>query len=301
MKLKSILVVGIMQMSALYAAAPSEALFNQTSDLVTIEQEFSLLDKELNHVKEQLIALEEDAHLDTSPISEIAKEEPPFINVQEQTSDFPAKMMVIDFKQAFSGAPLIYMLLFGMSTFALCLWFYCLSSLRNSTKVSKSLLDTIRSQVTNHNFDEALGVCKQEKTLFCHLVAAGIHSRRYGFPVMVEIMKAEGKRATATFWQRINLLNDIAIIAPMLGLLGTVFGMFYAFYDVNRSIESVSMLFDGLGVSVGTTVVGLIVAILALILHASAKYRLVKTLVLVESETHQIASLIDDQNKSTNV
>lgn len=298
MKLKSILVVGIMQMSTLFAAAPSETLFNQ-SDLVTIEQEFSLLDKELNQVKEQLIALEEDAHLDTSSISEIAKEETPFI--QEQVSDFPAKMMVIDFKQAFSGAPLIYLLLFGMSTFALCLWFYCLSSLRNSTKISQSLLNTLRSQLTNHNFDEALGICKQEKTLFCHLVAAGIHSRRYGFPVMVEIMKAEGKRATATFWQRINLLNDVAIIAPMLGLLGTVFGMFYAFYDVNRSIESVSMLFDGLGVSVGTTVVGLIVAILALILHASAKYRLVKTLVLVESETHQMASLIDDQNKSTNV
>ncbi|HEV3270311.1 MAG TPA: MotA/TolQ/ExbB proton channel family protein [Candidatus Rhabdochlamydia sp.] len=293
MKLKSILVVGLMQLSALYAD-PTEV---DTSDLVTIEQEFSLLDKELNSVKEQLITLEEDAHLDTSTISD----ETSFTHLQEPISDFPSKMMVIDFKQAFSGAPLIYMLLFGMSTFALCLWFYCLSSLRNSTKVSKSVVDTLRSQVTHHNFDEALGVCKQEKTLFCHLVATGIHSRRYGFPVMVEIMKAEGKRVTATFWQRINLLNDIAIIAPMLGLLGTVFGMFYAFYDVNRSIESVSMLFDGLGVSVGTTVVGLIVAILALILHSSAKYRLVKTLTLVESETHQIASLIDSQNKSTNI
>lgn len=294
MKLKSILVVGLMQFSALYAN-PTEV---DTSDLVTIEQEFSLLDQELNNVKEQLIALEEDAHLDTSSkeVDEVS-----FTQMQEPISDFPSKMMVIDFKQAFSGAPLIYMLLFGMSTFALCLWFYCLSSLRNSTKVSPSLVDTLRSQVTLHNFDEALGICKQEKTLFCHLVATGIHSRRYGFPVMVEIMKAEGKRATATFWQRINLLNDIAIIAPMLGLLGTVFGMFYAFYDVNRSIESVSMLFDGLGVSVGTTVVGLIVAILALILHSSAKYRLVKTLVLVESETHQIASLIDAQNKSISI
>lgn len=296
MKLMSILVVSVVQLNAL-CANPSEALFDKTPDLVTIEQEFSLLNKELDTVKEQLATLEEDSYLDSSSISDTA--ETPLL--QEQVPDFSSKMMVIDFKQAFSGAPLIYILLFGMSTFALCLWFYCLSSLRNSTKTSKSLVDTLRSQVTHHNFDEALGVCKQEKTLFCHLVAAGIQSRRYGFPVMVETMKAEGKRMTATFWQRINLLNDIAIIAPMLGLLGTVFGMFYAFYDVNRSIESVSMLFDGLGVSVGTTVVGLVVAILALILHSSARYRLVKTLVLVESETHQIASLIDDQNKSTNI
>lgn len=298
MKLASILVVGVMWLNASYANT-SENLSDKTSDLVTIEQEFSLLDKELDSVKEQLITLEEDAHLDTKSASDTLSEEAQI--VQEITSEFPAKMMLIDFKQAFAGAPLIYMILFGMSTFALCLWFYCLSSLRNSTKVSRSLVDNLRSQVTNHNFDEALGVCRQEKTLFCHLVAAGIQSRRYGFPVMVETMKAEGKRVTATFWQRINLLNDVAIIAPMLGLLGTVFGMFYAFYDVNRSIESVSMLFDGLGVSVGTTVVGLIVAILALILHSSAKYRLVKTLTLVESETHQIASLIDEQNKSTSI
>lgn len=298
MKLTSILVVSAMLLSALYANS-SENLSDKTSDLVTIEQEFSLLDKELDSVKEQLVALEEDAHLDTRSTSDTYSEETQL--AQETVPDFPAKMMVIDFKQAFSGAPLIYMILFGMSTFALCLWFYCLSSLRNSTKVSQSVIDTLRSQVTHHNFDEALGVCRQQKTLFCHLVAAGIQCRRYGFPVMVETMKTEGKRVTATFWQRINLLNDVAIIAPMLGLLGTVFGMFYAFYDVNRSIESVSMLFDGLGVSVGTTVVGLIVAILALVLHSSAKYRLVKTLTLVESETHQIASLIDEQNKSTNV
>lgn len=295
MKLKSILVVSLMQLSVLYAN-PKEV---DIPDSVTIEQEFSLLDQELNSVKEQLIALEEDTHLDASSMT--TADETSFTELQEPISDFPSKMMIIDFKQAFSGAPLIYMLLFGMSTFALCLWFYCLSSLRNTTKVSQSLVDTLHSQITHHNFDEALGVCKREKTLFCHLIATGIHSRRYGFPVILEIMKAEGKRVTATFWQRINLLNDIAIIAPMLGLLGTVFGMFYAFYDVNRSIESVSMLFNGLGISVGTTVVGLIVAILALILHSSAKYRLVKTLVLVESKTHQIAFLLDAPSKSASI
>jgi biopolymer transport protein ExbB len=81
----------------------------------------------------------------------------------------------------------------------------------------------------------------------------------------------------------------------MLGLLGTVLGMFYAFYDVNRSIESISTLFDGLGISVGTTVAGLVVAILALILHSTAKYRLVRTLAQVENEAHHVAALIDDR------
>jgi biopolymer transport protein ExbB len=113
--------------------------------------------------------------------------------------------------------------------------------------------------------------------------------------MMIEAMRAEGKRATISFWQRIGILNDIAIIAPMIGLLGTVLGMFYAFYDINRSIESISTLFDGLGVSVGTTVAGLVVAILALILHSTAKYQLIRALATVENEAQSIATQIDDR------
>jgi biopolymer transport protein ExbB len=124
---------------------------------------------------------------------------------------------------------------------------------------------------------------------------SGISSRKFGPQVMVDAMKAEGKRATVSFWQRISLLNDIAIIAPMLGLLGTVLGMFYAFYDLNRSTESVSTLFDGLGISVGTTVAGLIVAIIALILQSVGKYRLVKVLARVENDAHSMAAMIDSK------
>jgi biopolymer transport protein ExbB len=85
------------------------------------------------------------------------------------------------------------------------------------------------------------------------------------------------------------------VIAPMLGLLGTVLGMFYAFYDLNRSMESISALFDGLGISVGTTVGGLVVAILALMFHAITKYRLTRQLSVIENEAHSLANLIDTQ------
>jgi len=112
---------------------------------------------------------------------------------------------------------------------------------------------------------------------------------------MMDAMKTEGKRAATPFWQRLSLLNDIAIVAPMLGLLGTVIGMFYAFYDVNRSVESINALFDGLGIAVGTTVVGLIVAILAMIFATTLKYRLVKTLSLVENEALGVSALIPRQ------
>ncbi len=109
-------------------------------------------------------------------------------------------------------------------------------------------------------------------------------------------MKAEGKRATVSSWQRLSLLQDIAVIAPMLGLLGTVLGMFYAFYDLNRSFESVANLFDGFGIAVGTTVAGIGVAILAMLLHSIIKFRLVQSLARVENEATALVRVLDENN-----
>lgn len=206
----------------------------------------------------------------------------------------------VDLKQAFAGSPVIYSLLIGMSVIGFGIWLFALASLRSTTQITDAQLRNLHNKLGSNQFEEALTLCQQQPNLFSKMIASGIQTRRHGLAIMVETMKSEGKRASVGFWQKIGLLNDIAIIAPMLGLLGTVLGMFYAFYDVNRSIESISSLFDGLGVSVGTTVAGLVVAILALILQSTAKYRLVKALAQLENEAQSMATLIEDRTSIYN-
>lgn len=217
------------------------------------------------------------------------------LNIESTSSDIDPNLDVqLDLKRAFAGSPLIYTLLTGMSVFSVFIWLYSILSLKKTAHVPQHLIGTLESNLNGNQFDEALNLCSAHDALLCKMVASGIQARKYGLNAMIESMKAEGKRSSISFWQKIGLLNDVAILAPMLGLLGTVIGMFYAFYDVNRSIESITSLFDGLGISVGTTVAGLAVAILALILHSTAKYRLIRVLSQVESEAHRVASLIDN-------
>ncbi|MBS0604228.1 MAG: MotA/TolQ/ExbB proton channel family protein [Verrucomicrobia bacterium] len=241
-----------------------------------------------------------EAYEEALPVVQLANDTPATLTIEGtsligEKAPLNDEAIAVDLKQAFSGSPIIYSILFAMSVISVCIWLYSILSMRSSARVSHTLLKNVQNKLNSNNFDEALSLCEENNTLFCKMVSSGIHSRRHGLPVMIEAMKAEGKRSTISFWQKIGLLNDIAIIAPMLGLLGTVLGMFYAFYDVNRSIESISTLFDGLGISVGTTVAGLIVAILALILHSTAKYRLVRALAVVENEAQSVATLIDDR------
>lgn len=221
-------------------------------------------------------------------IAAIEKEE------KEVAEEIKSGGIIIDLGQVFSGSPTIYTVLFLLSAASVGIWSYALLSLRNSEMLPKEQFETLKNQLSARSYETALATCKNNPTLLFGMVKTAILHRHQGSATMLEMMKSEGRRLSIAYWQKINLLNDIAIIAPMLGLLGTVLGMFYAFYDLNRSAESISALFDGLGISVGTTVGGLVVAILALMFHATTKYRLMKQLTLIEAEAEALAANIKD-------
>ncbi len=205
----------------------------------------------------------------------------------------------INIKQVFKGAPLIYSVLLALSLLSMIVCLYTFFTLRLKEIIPNSTAKAIRIYLLNKDFSGAYSLCNHQNTLLTKMVGSAIQMRKFGPQVMYERLQSEGKLYTASFWQRITLLNDIAVIAPMLGLLGTVVGMFYAFYDLNRSMQSISILFDGLGISVGTTVAGLVVAILSMFLHTLLKYRLVKQLSTAEKEVYSLVNLMDHKSSST--
>lgn len=246
---------------------------------------------EVPSYKEESLPIEVDKSLAEEETMVIGSSNP--LQVMQEETKKSIEKIEINLRQVFAGSPIIYLLLFLLSTVSVCVWLYSMFTIRSFEFLPPKLIKDLRSKLISNQYDEALDLCVNQKHFFCKMLASGILARKHGLNVMIDTMKSEGKRSTVAFWQRISILNEIAIIAPMLGLLGTVLGMFYAFYDLNRSVESVSLLFDGLGVSVGTTVAGLIVAILAMILYSVAKYRLVRILANVENEAQNFAALID--------
>lgn len=198
----------------------------------------------------------------------------------------------LNLKEIFSSSPLIYTILSVMSVASCIILFYTLLTFRPKDLMSKQTIKHLKNLLLNEQYEEALLYCKDNKTLLASMISSGINSRKHGAQYMIETIKAEGSRSVSGFWQRITLLNDITLIAPMLGLLGTVIGMFYAFYDINRSIDTLSSLFDGLGIAVGTTVAGLIVAILATCFYTILKFKMMKALSKVEKQAIYLGNLI---------
>lgn len=206
----------------------------------------------------------------------------------------------LDVKEIFIASPFIYTVLITLSIAAVSIWMYCLYTFREKNHMSTQVTKDVKTYLLNKEFDKAVNYCNCQGNLFASIISSALDVRLHGPQFVAQTMKSEGLRFSTKFWQKLGLLNDIVIIAPMLGLLGTVIGMFYAFYDINRSVDSITSLFDGLGIAIGTTVAGLIVAIIAMIFHATLKYRLVKMLNSVENEAFALCHLINPKVRVSN-
>jgi len=205
-----------------------------------------------------------------------------------------------DIVKVFQSCPIIYSLLMLMSVISLSIWLYSMITLRMSEMMPKEFVNKLNELFNEKRYDTALAMCKKENNYTSAIIAAGIGARKHGSQVMIEAMNAEGRRAGLALWQRISLLNEIAVVAPMLGLLGTVVGLFFAFYDSSRSAETIASIFDGLGIAVGTTVAGLIVSILAMMFYTTLKFRVVNLLNTIENETLTLAVQVEIESPLKN-
>jgi biopolymer transport protein ExbB len=125
----------------------------------------------------------------------------------------------------------------------------------------------IRENALDRN--DALQRCENESSHVARVFAAAI--RKWGKPA-VEVEQAvldEGERIANVLRRYLRVLNGVSTVSPLLGLLGTVWGMIEAFNVIATSpaMGRSEMLAGGISVALITTAAGLLVAIPALILY----------------------------------
>ena len=117
------------------------------------------------------------------------------------------------------------------------------------------------------SYDEIAGKLSDDKPSFLTTVVAnGVRERDRGYDAVVKAMEDSSDGLTGGLLRKIEHLNMIANIAPMLGLLGTVMGMVNSFNQISIAVGGVDprRLAAGIFEALMTTVMGLIVAIPAL-------------------------------------
>lgn len=109
-----------------------------------------------------------------------------------------------------------------------------------------------------------------------------------------ELAQTEGVRETSILHQRVTWLSDVATISPMLGLLGTVFGMIRSFNVMANDVAATRpmLLAEGVAQALVATATGLVVGIAAMIAYAFFRTRVQAMISDLESATAQLLALL---------
>lgn len=109
-----------------------------------------------------------------------------------------------------------------------------------------------------------------------------------------EIAETEGTRLTAGLNQQIVYLADIGMIAPMIGLFGTVLGMIRSFSAVAQDVSATkpALLAAGVSEALVATAAGLVVGIPAMAAYAFYRGRVNRLIAELEAATTQLLALL---------
>lgn len=145
-------------------------------------------------------------------------------------------------------------------------------SIRKSVLMPEHALDDLENLIAQGELDEAMMYCQepQNQSLATNCVLAGLEryqGSEFGFAEYKAAVEEAGEDQTGRLYRKTEVLGLIGAIAPMLGLTGTVLGMISAFNTIaaKGGMARPDELAGGIGQALVTTLLGLIVAIPAMI------------------------------------
>ena len=179
------------------------------------------------------------------------------------------------FAELFAAGGLLMWPLLVLSVFALAYVAYLFFVLREGANAPRALVNDVFDAIRTGSPEEARRACDYHRCPFAHVAMAaidGVSNLPSIDPATLTVLvEGEGARQASRLQRAAQWLLDVASIAPMLGLLGTVLGMFRAFQGIGGDIlvsAKPVVLAQGVSLALITTVAGLLVAIPCMCFYA---------------------------------
>ncbi|WP_231602863.1 MotA/TolQ/ExbB proton channel family protein [Neorhodopirellula pilleata] len=157
----------------------------------------------------------------------------------------------------------ILLVLVSLSITALYLVVDQVLSLQRKDLLPDGLATQVASCLRDGKVADAEQLLRQKPSLLAGVISVGIHAREFGWAEVEKVVEDALVERSAAMHRRIDYLSTIANLSPMVGLLGTVTGMIFAFRQVAATSGAAGAgdLAEGIYQALVTTVGGLVVAI----------------------------------------
>jgi len=156
------------------------------------------------------------------------------------------------------------------SIMALAFTFERALSLRRRKVIPENFLTGLKSVFDGKpdNVDKAALYCEASKTPVGHIFKSGLQHMNRGLEGVEKAIEDAGEREVDKLKRSLRGLSFIAYISPLLGLLGTVYGMIRAFrMSTEAGMGKAEVLASGIYEALVTTAAGLTIAIPVLLVY----------------------------------
>lgn len=158
-------------------------------------------------------------------------------------------------------------------------------SLRQNTVAPPELGEQVRTWARTRKLDPSHIDTLSKNSPLGELLAAALSVRNRPREIIKERIEDAGRHVVHRLERYLNTLGTIALISPLLGLLGTVIGLIRMFLAVMvHGIGNAQQMAGGIGEALVCTATGLIVAVPAYIFHRYFRSRVSGLVVVMEKE-----------------
>ena len=146
---------------------------------------------------------------------------------------------------------------------------------RRDVLLPAAFIEEFEQKLSNKDYQGAFETAKGDDSFIARVLGAGLSKLNRGYNEAIEGMQEVGEDENMTLEHRLSYLALIGAIAPMFGLMGTVYGMIQSFEKIATSKTSPppSVLAEGISIALFTTLEGLGIAIPAMIAYSLLRNR----------------------------
>jgi biopolymer transport protein ExbB len=144
-------------------------------------------------------------------------------------------------------------------------------SLTRSRVVREGFLDDVKTKLgSDGNTRAAIAFCEESASAAGRLIKAGLGKMERGVEHVEKALEESGFQEIDRMKRSLKILGLVITIAPLLGLVGTVYGMIEAFQTTAASTAATGkaeQLANGIYEALVTTATGLTIAIPIMVVH----------------------------------
>jgi biopolymer transport protein ExbB len=173
-------------------------------------------------------------------------------------------------------------------------------TLRKSNIIPDDLVVQVWKLHKDNKLDDATLRRLKASSPLGRIIATGVGNSAHGREMMKESIEDIGRQVTHELERFLDALGLIAEVSPLLGLLGTVFGMIEIFSQLmQHGAGDPTVLAGGISVALITTAAGLSVAIPSLIFHRYFLRRVDEYVINMEAEALRLIEMMHGEREAT--